>query len=425
MKIRLSNVGVIKSADLEFIPGLNLIVGSSGSGKSTLMRTIYNTATNEFADSDITFGKNSMSVEIECDGNNIQYSRSIKSKDDKCSYTVNGEKYVKIGRTALPQVSDALKIGDIEINGDKINFNFNLQFSSPFLILGSQSTLYNVLTYRSSFDISSINDYYNIDVKTNNSEINTNVKLREKLTQNLEELECHAESLSQIETLYSDFTNYKHKLNVLEELKSLSAKSEAIIDLDKRIENTTKLLLGINSASYTLTKLKELSEIKSKISYNKTICDKATMISNSVDSHKRALDAVSKLLDLNSLEIVSDKLKLVKSNYKVLSKLLTSKVMTPSIEMFINDVAKQKLMLMSKNKYSLIIAKLGEANNGVINQLGELHVTSEKLEALAKVHDDISNVDKNIKAIASELDKFEVCPLCGSRLERGECINNG
>ena len=79
MKIRLSNVGVVKNADLEFIPGLNLIVGSSGSGKSTLMRTIYNAATNEFADSDITFGKNSMSVEIECDGNNIQYNRSIRN----------------------------------------------------------------------------------------------------------------------------------------------------------------------------------------------------------------------------------------------------------------------------------------------------------------------------------------------------------
>ena len=38
MRIKLKNVGVISDCDIEFVPGINLIVGSSGSGKSTLMK---------------------------------------------------------------------------------------------------------------------------------------------------------------------------------------------------------------------------------------------------------------------------------------------------------------------------------------------------------------------------------------------------
>ena len=185
MKVKLKNVGVIDSCDVEFVPGINLIVGSSGSGKSTLLRSIHNIAVNEFSDSDISFGKESMHISIACDDNIIEYSRFTKSKGDKFYYVVNGEKYSKVGRQSLSAANDILKLGDIDINGDSINFNFNMQFSTPFLIFGSQSTLYNVLTYRSQFDISKINDCYNVDVKANNNEINTTLKVRDQLNESL------------------------------------------------------------------------------------------------------------------------------------------------------------------------------------------------------------------------------------------------
>ena len=91
MRVRLNNVGIIKDCDIEFVPGINLIIGSSGSGKSTLMRCMYNMAVNEFSDSDISFGQNTMNVRIDNDGNIIEYSRSIKAKGERCYYKVNGE----------------------------------------------------------------------------------------------------------------------------------------------------------------------------------------------------------------------------------------------------------------------------------------------------------------------------------------------
>ena len=78
MKVKLNNVGIISNCEVEFVPGVNLVIGNSGSGKSTLMRCIYNVAANDFADSDISFGKNTMSVRVDHNDNTIEYTRSIK-----------------------------------------------------------------------------------------------------------------------------------------------------------------------------------------------------------------------------------------------------------------------------------------------------------------------------------------------------------
>ena len=41
MKLKLRNVGRIEEADIEFSPGLNVVVGPNGRGKSTLVGSIY------------------------------------------------------------------------------------------------------------------------------------------------------------------------------------------------------------------------------------------------------------------------------------------------------------------------------------------------------------------------------------------------
>ena len=246
MRVKLNNVGVIDECDVEFTPGITLIIGSSGSGKSTLMRSIYNMASNGFSDCDIAFNKNTMKVFIECDGNKVEYIRNLKSKGDRFYYIVNGETYSKVGRTSLQQVSDALKISNIDINGEEINFNFNLQFSTPFLILGSQSTLYNVLTYRSTFDIASINDYYKLDIKNNESEILTVTKVKERLESTLNELEDKAEHFSPIENIYSKYMQCKHDSNFIDNLLQLNEKIKFNNDIELKSSYIEQCLNNVN-----------------------------------------------------------------------------------------------------------------------------------------------------------------------------------
>ena len=144
MEIDLKNVGIIKEAHLEFKSGLNLIIGPSSSGKSTLLRAIRSMMDNTFADSNITFGQKKMAIRIKDDDNSATYIRDLENASKKSAYQINGQIYTKLGRNSLDALSALFRIAPVEIDGEKINFNFSAQFSGPFLLLGSTSLLYSI-----------------------------------------------------------------------------------------------------------------------------------------------------------------------------------------------------------------------------------------------------------------------------------------
>ena len=399
MKVQLSNVGIIKDCDLEFTPGINLIIGNSGSGKSTLMRCIYNTAMNGFSDSDVAFGKSSMTVTIENNGNIIQYHRNPKAKGEKSYYIVNGETYSKIGRQPVQAVTDAFNIGDVEINGEKVNFNCNLQFATPFLILGSQSTLYNVLTYRSTFDIASINDYYNTDLRTNHNEINANNKLKAQLQSNLESLQIQEKQLKPIEDIYSNYITYKHNLEKLNDIKSLQSMLECINDLSDKIIKIESLLSSINNAmKYT----KSLYDIRT---YNDT-----------VNRHSKVIVMIDKsnLLIESYNEVLND--------IQILNNILDSSQQYVNKESFITDITRLKLLLKNNDKCNKIINELDKCNHINMSIIDDLCIIDDKLKQMSKVNRHIKDLDDRCQAVNNELCKFDVCPLCGNHLKSEQHI---
>ena len=422
MKVQLSNVGIIKDCDLEFTPGINLIIGSSGSGKSTLMRCIYNTAMNGFSDSDVAFGKSSMTVTIENNGNIIQYHRNPKAKGEKSYYVVNGETYSKIGRQPVQAVTDAFNIGDVEINGEKVNFNCNLQFATPFLILGSQSTLYNVLTYRSTFDIASINDYYNTDLRTNHNEINANNKLKSQLQSNLESLQIQEKQLKPIEDIYSNYITYKHNLEKLNDIKSLQSRLECINDLSDKIVKLESLLSSINNAmKYT----KSLYDIRT---YNDTVnnhskiivmIDKSSLL---IESYNKVLNDIQRLASLNKYKSLLDQSNDMMNSIQMLNNIIYSSQQYMNKESFITDITRLKLLLKNNDKCNKIINELDKCNNINMNIVDDLCVIDDKLKQMSKVNHHINDLDDKCQVINNELCKFDVCPLCGSHLKSEQHI---
>ena len=179
MELELRNVGIIKSAHLEFIQGLNLIVGSSSSGKSTLLRAIRCMMDNSFSDSNISYGQKKLAIRMKYNDHSATYIRDLDNTARKSAYQVDGKVYTKVGRTSLEDLSKIFKLAPMEIDGEKINFNFSSQFSGPFLLLGSPSLLYSILTYRSSFDVTKINDLYFSDLKKVKQDINVLIKTKE------------------------------------------------------------------------------------------------------------------------------------------------------------------------------------------------------------------------------------------------------
>ena len=422
MKVQLSNVGIIKDCDLEFTPGINLIIGSSGSGKSTLMRCIYNTAMNGFSDSDVAFGKSSMTVTIENNGNTIQYHRNPKAKGEKSYYIVNGETYSKIGRQPVQAVTDAFNIGDVEINGEKVNFNCNLQFATPFLILGSQSTLYNVLTYRSTFDIASINDYYNADLRTNHNEINANNKLKSQLQSNLESLQIQEKQLKPIEDIYSNYITYKHNLEKLNDIKSVQSRLECINDLSDKIVKLESLLSSINNAmKYT----KSLYDIRT---YNDTVnnhskiivmIDKSNLL---IALYNNVLSDIQRLASLNKYKSLLDQSNDMMNSIQMLNNIIYSSQQYMNKESFITDITRLKLLLKNNDKCNKIINELDKCNNINMNIIDDLCIIDDKLKQMNKVNHHINDLDDKCQAVNNELHKFDVCPLCGSHLKSEQHI---
>lgn len=421
MKVKVKNVGVIKNTELEFIPGLNLIIGSSGSGKSTLIRTIQNMAMNNFSDSDISFGKSSMSVTIESNNNVVTYSRTTdKSANDKCYYDVNGDRFVKLGRTPLPQVSDVLRFGDIEINNDKINFNFNLQFSTPFLILGSQSTLYNVLTYRSSFDISSINDYYISDVKCNNTEISTNTKIKLKFEDTLNSLEQQANKLSLIEEVYSKFIEYKHKHELLLELQTLLQNMITVKDFESKINQLdqfnfkqSKVISNfetvINLNNY-ISKFEEINTLNNRIKQYDKIITQTNSLANKVQIW-------SNLYRLNACMSMNEDLsKTINRIYKCDTQINNCL----NKESLINNVHSLYMLLSQSDKINKVISTLNKSNGDTISTIECLLQCQSLLQLLVESNNQISLIDNKLNNINDAINKFDVCPLCGNHL-KGEC----
>lgn len=418
MKVKLKNVGVIDSCDVEFVPGINIIVGSSGSGKSTLLRSIHNIAVNEFSDSDISFGKESMNVSIACDDNVVEYSRFAKSKGDKFYYVVNGEKYSKVGRQSLSAANDCLKLGDIDINGDSINFNFNMQFSTPFLIFGSQSTLYNVLTYRSQFDISKINDCYNSDVKLNNNEINTASKVRDQLTENLNDLKIREQRLKPVEDLYSKYVLYKHTASDISDLDSLLDKLNNVKSIDSRLVNLN------NSIANTKIATDKISELSDIIKYNSSV-DSVNRLNSFinytlvVDTWYR--DAESLVSTLNGLLLLNNKLIMNTTESDTVDE-LSSMINTMS-----HMISKEDLIGVVKYVYDKLclvenvsdkVKTLSLLDDALIDAIDDEILIYTSLKSVYNIEQKISFLNDEILLIENELYLFKACPLCGSYLHQ-------
>ena len=417
MRVRLNNVGVIGDCDLEFIPGINLIVGSSGSGKSTLMRSMYNLVSNEFSDSDISFGKNTMHIRVDYNDNFVEYSRSLKAKGERCYYIVNNNQYVKLGRQPLQAVTDVLNIGDIEISGDSVNFNFNLQFSSPFLILGSQSTLYKVLTYRSTFDISSINDLYSVDVKSNSNEISSTFKLKEQFEENLDLLSKQAESLSPIENLYSDYTSYKHRTNTRDEFTSLLSMHKNTELLNSTIMKISNIESHINYAIELSVKLNNLLEFnKVQASYN-DINNKIELFSMLISRLDKAAYNTELIIELRKLTNYMTAFKSLSFNLGIIEAALRSEV---KFDVYtIGDISRLAELFNSYNKCSKVIDLLSNDNDGYVCTIDSLMLLQSKLKDSYYICNKLLEINKLDECNRKELNEFKVCPLCGNSICEG------
>ena len=94
MKVTIKDFQIVKSASLEFIPGLTVINGESNNGKSALFRAVKSCIYNEPGTTNVRMGCKNYIVGIEHNNHKV-----IMQKGENSLYLIDGKQYNKIGKT--------------------------------------------------------------------------------------------------------------------------------------------------------------------------------------------------------------------------------------------------------------------------------------------------------------------------------------
>ena len=78
MKLSVKDYQIVKKADLEFIKGLNVIIGPSNNGKSSLIKAAKAAIFNEAGTSSVRAGTTSYMVGLQNNGHTVIFQKGLK-----------------------------------------------------------------------------------------------------------------------------------------------------------------------------------------------------------------------------------------------------------------------------------------------------------------------------------------------------------
>ena len=395
MKVSVKDFQIVKSASLEFIPGLTVIQGESNNGKSALFRAIKSCIYNEPGTTNVRMGCKNYMVGIEHKGHKV-----ILQKGENSLYLIDGQQYNKIGKTQVPEVANALGISALNINDNTEKINFWDQMEKPFLLDRNSSDLFRFIVD------SGEDDNLNTTLRTmvsDKNKLNTDKNLKEGSIATLK---------SQIDNMEQTLAGAKEKIELCENVISYGPMSSKLLTIANTITNITN----------TTTIIKETEEeINKRREYKKELDDKLNTLSYNI-SKKEQLNE-----KLNKHESIENELS--KLNEALKNK-VDFKVILPNIDKIIKDksILSEKLTKISElsefiknNKVTRIECNIGQDD---INRLSSLKSVLDRIgylqNTLELVNNTKSQLDKEYEPILKEYNSIKVCPYCGNKLHDGK-----
>lgn len=395
MKVSIKDFQIVKSASLEFIPGLTVIQGESNNGKTALFRAIKSCIYNEPGTNNVRLGCKNYMVGIEHKGHKI-----ILQKGENSLYLIDGKQYNKIGKTQIPEVANALGINALSINDNTEKINFWDQMEKPFLLDRNSSELFRFIvdsgeddnlnsTLREMVhDKNSLNTEKNLKegsiatLKEQIDESNNLLAGSEEKIQLCENVISFGPTTSILLTLTNTITNITNTNNTIKE-------TEEEIKRDKEIQK--ELTDRVNTLSYNLSVKDQLDERVIKYAtLSKEITELNTQLSNKVD-FKVIIESLNKIID--------DKTKLADKVAKISDLMVTIKN---------NNVARIEYSIGQDdiNRLSML--------NSVIDRIKLLH------NNIKSINEELLQAEKEVAPFIEEYNKIEVCPYCGNKLNGKE-----
>lgn len=408
--LKIEDFQSISNADLEFIPGINLIVGQSNSGKTAVLRAIDSALTNPtYAKSFVKHHKNGATVTFNYEGNHISWSKGAKGA---VTYNVNDEEYSKMGTSDLFSIlpnngfvkSDSGDIMNIEGEWD-LPFPFDRTPSELFKLFENVFCVSDSATILKSYkeeetdlakQVSDIKD----KIKRNTNKLNALEELEKEA--NLEEVK---KNLSNFESIASEY------FGLIEDYEGIlrSEKFSSFV-IDEKLppsENTLdKVLEGERD-------LKFLTNVAEKIKFYKTLPE-ALSITDTLGLYN------STMTDFETIHMgkLADGFKIDKeleiSNVNIDAYLnLLEDLKDIETGAKVNNIVLDKECKIEKSNTLNEYVELKQDLADIMNCFSRCkQLTADGKELVGK----IANIEEKLK-------EYKVCPLCGHELngEHEEC----
>lgn len=358
LKLLLDNFQSISSGELVFKTGLNFIIGQSNSGKTATFRALKACLLNPVGSQRfIKRGHSSAQVTMYYNGNEIEWKRTQKDS----SYVINGETYIKTGKTDTFKLLDD-KTGFVQ-GDDNTLMNIEEELQLPFPFGLSKSDLFklyeNVFCVSDSATILKSAKDTEDSVKTDISYIDSELSKNKRKKEELENLKTEVD------------------LQLLKEyLKQLNGRKERVETLNDGLSTINKVVELNNIAFGDVIVEDTLSSYTKALELRKLI------------ERLKELHALSKSTEVHEFEDYRETLTEYKEALKIINNLKTYDQITFSTIEILDNLSRYK-ELVTYYKEIKRIATEGKAK------------TTELQKAKA-----------NLQQLESKLKEFKVCPLC-------------
>lgn len=391
-KTTIKDYQIIKKANLEFRPGLTVIVGPSNNGKTSIFKALKANMYTVPGSTPIRVGQSSYAVGIQYNEHTVILQKSNKDS----VYLIDGEKYTKFGTTTPEAVSKALNIKELTLNGNKEQLNFWDQMNYPFLLDRTAVELFR-------FIIDSGDD--------------------DQISKALKNMVSDRQQISKdINILQGSINSVDNRLNSLKEDLD---KSKSIIDAANSIIDLQVKVAKLNSMKFIKTSLDNIKQneqlVKPKLDKSKIEFDNLEQLNYSLNLLNQRYNILSDILIkldniIGSESDINERLAKINRIFNIdlskTSKLFRMKEIFKTIN-YIND-RKNELEKHPHDFYDINIDEYRIKLNSLKEISRNLDLINEKNIENSKT---LENIDVKLDEIIKLKDLFDICPVCGSTIK--------
>lgn len=345
-ELRLNNLAIIKTMDLNFNNGLISLTGETGAGKSIILDGISLLIGERSSVDMIRTGEENLSAEGIFDITDEQ-----KNKLVELGYDIDDNELI------INRVVDKNSKTKITINGKRMNVSTLKQIMSNVLDLVGQHEHQYLLN--KNFHLMLLDKFLDKDGKNLYKKIQENVREIKKLNKKISEIESEKMNIMEKKSIYEFQFN---------EINSLKLKENE----DNELEEEYKILFNAGKIGEKLgesiQKLKEgefsvsvsLAKVQKNLEYLSTISENYTEMVNKIENISYEIEEISYFLENMADDIEVDDFKLE----KVMNRL--------------NEINKLK------SKYGATISEILMTKNDLENKLSLVKFENEELDKLKK-----------------------------------------